>query len=386
MTGRTQRRVRDGAAFARRIGIVRLASVGIAGVCLVAATGCREERPTGEVLSRGREIAFLPLRMISLFEGKIASVTESDGRLIVLAHEPRSLQVVARDDSVARPLSRTGDGPGEWRSPVAMTAIPNGSVIVFEDRHYRFLRIVGPDSILTIARAEAFPRGVRPVGALGEDVLIGLMDDTPHPEPGMQVMTRALVLVSATMGTRADTIGIVATGRGSLVRVGNGPSSMWFPSPFHPGDAYWVLPDSSAIVITGDGAVARVRGSRRIEHGNLALPVALLLPGDLDTASGYLDARLREHLLGTDTLPSIAGPLHRCSSTSAVIQLRRRSLDEPAALLLSTFGVSGVELAVSHLRYPIHGRVVGCSRTDIYLARPGRNEGTEDLLVLSPAS
>lgn len=70
-------------------------------------------------------------------------VFDASGRLVVLDNLQRRIVVVAQDGGTHHELSRSGDGPGELRFPLALTAMHDGRLGVYDHGHKSFL-VFGP--------------------------------------------------------------------------------------------------------------------------------------------------------------------------------------------------------------------------------------------------
>lgn len=67
------------------------------------------------------------------------AVFDAMGNLIVLDNLQRRVVVVAPDGSRHRELSRAGEGPGEFRFPLALAAMHDGRLVVYDHAHKSFL-------------------------------------------------------------------------------------------------------------------------------------------------------------------------------------------------------------------------------------------------------
>ena len=70
-------------------------------------------------------------------------VFDTTGHLVVLDNLQRRIVVVAPDGGTHHEISRSGEGPGELRFPLALTAMRDGRLGVYDDGHKSFL-VFGP--------------------------------------------------------------------------------------------------------------------------------------------------------------------------------------------------------------------------------------------------
>ncbi|HLA88805.1 MAG TPA: hypothetical protein VJL28_00045 [Gemmatimonadaceae bacterium] len=102
-----------------------------------------------------QKIADLPLRPpdAKLAEefSRIAYVREiGDGRLLVTDDKDRRLVVADFRTGIVSPISRNGEGPGEYRNPRGLLPLGGDSTLLVDDMNRRWLVLVGAAVVLTL--------------------------------------------------------------------------------------------------------------------------------------------------------------------------------------------------------------------------------------------
>lgn len=105
------------------------------------------------------------------FGARLALAFDPDGRLLVLDSDNHRLLVVGRDGRLAGEVGREGAGPGEFRLPVDVAALPDGSIVVLDRLRRRFIQFDGAGDLITDASA-----------AIGQGMPRAIF---PHPERGV---------------------------------------------------------------------------------------------------------------------------------------------------------------------------------------------------------
>lgn len=70
-----------------------------------------------------------------------------DGRVVVLDEGDKALRFFTTTGELEHEVGREGDGPGEFRAPTGPVVMDGDSVLVFDQRHFRF-SLFGPDGSL----------------------------------------------------------------------------------------------------------------------------------------------------------------------------------------------------------------------------------------------
>lgn len=186
----------------------------------------------------------------------------SNGRLLVTDTRERTVQLLDLRRGTATPISREGAGPGEFRFPGALLALPNDHTLMTDIGNQRFLRF-GPDGkvVETIspvqlpasatpgvpADAAGFfgrltnPRGVDAQGRLYFQAMTFAMGDTPQPDSvpiyrwsigQTRVDTAGWARMPPSTGGRGLAAPAVTGARAATVavRIGGGSGVIWEPA------------------------------------------------------------------------------------------------------------------------------------------------------------
>ena len=243
-------------------------SLGIVSIIGAAAFYLEAQQPASSTQSVAGGVAQSAethdLRNPSLFES-IASVRElRDGRVLVTDQRTMLLYVLDPSLKSRRQIGRSGDGPGEYRSPGPIIALLGDRSAVI-DRQNRKLYMLDADKFVEL------PVPLRPPGATWRGVQSGIADDYsrfaavahgsivrfpfPTPDRTIPVTSDSVAFVLQRPGQGIDTIGYGRSYHwGALskrVRTGNGWELHNVIHPLQTFDQGWIFSD-------GNVAIARV--------------------------------------------------------------------------------------------------------------------------------
>ncbi len=206
-----------------------------AGVRIVESTG--EDRPLGTEAVRVAELA-PPDSALTAAPWGIAA-DPAAGRVYVADRTGHRVAVFDRDGDFVRQIGRRGEGPGEFRSPAAVTLDRHGALTVLDTGRGILSTWSSAGELLNERRARFGYWG--PGIALGEDRLYTVTAGRPGSEQvreqrlvargpeGTEVirtLSRELVRMELCVSAPAPEVGapdVVWSGRGDTVRVRRGP-------------------------------------------------------------------------------------------------------------------------------------------------------------------
>ncbi len=177
----------------------------------------------------------------------------SDGRVLVSDRLEQALRLVDFASGGLEEIGHTGQGPGEYRMPGELLALPGDSTLLVDLGNMR-ISMVTPDGRLegseSLVRSDGifmFPRGVDAKGRIYFDVT-GTLSMTPGSLPD----SFAIVALDRAAQT-IDTIGLLAREQIRQVRSGGQGFAFSGPgmAPFQPADAWAVGPDGRVAVALG---------------------------------------------------------------------------------------------------------------------------------------
>jgi len=201
------------------------------------------------------------------FSRIIAAGFDARANLYLLDAEARTVTVVDPAGGFLRTIGRGGEGPGEFRAPMAMAVLPDGRVVVSDTGHRGFL-VFGADGV--------FDRTV----PFGDDAGMASLV-LPHGDDGVVFVARSIM-----MGGPGGGSGRLPTDlplRRLEVEGGDGSEVVhraWLPQPLEPQ------------VSGGGGGTMMVR--RQIRAFEPQLHVAVLPDGSLAVADS---AAYRIHIV-----------------------------------------------------------------------------------------
>jgi hypothetical protein len=184
-----------------------------------------------------------------------------DGRVIVIVGIDDVIRIVDLATNTIASFSQKGDGPGEYRLPNQLFALPGDSTAVMEASWRRML------VVLPNGRPGGFlnPRpSIASLGEASQDIHAQQVDSRGRfygrgavyrMNGGVLQQNDSIPIVRWTLnGSRLDTVGYLAQppnnvkaasrGRNQIIRVGGGGG------PFGPRDAWTVAPDGRVAVIS----------------------------------------------------------------------------------------------------------------------------------------
>ena len=281
---------------------------------------------------------------------------------VMLLPDPRLPGLIRLDFATGRrdTVGRAGDGPGEYRAPHFLFALPAGRIGVV-DGVARRITVLAP--ALTFEEHRAIPAGLSPF-FLRADTLgnqFGLGPGAPQSAPG----DSAAVVRLRAGATTVDTVGFVERLQTTPIQIGQ--MGMMVPAEYAPRDLWGV---------DHDGTVWIARGSRRAlefisrEGTRTIFPLSFAPIPTVDAdralfrglpAPEGLDRAARE-------LAPIKGPFQEVRA-----DLSGRYflwLNQPAGYtteLYAEFDRSGVHLRT--LVLPQSWKIIAVSATAIYAAR-----------------
>jgi hypothetical protein len=186
----------------------------------------------------------------------VAAVRElQDGRTLVIDWSDRALSVVSWSPVSVRTMGRTGDGPGEYRSPSQLLALGNDSTLVPDAQNGKW-HVAHRDRLVSVLdRSQPMPRdwgtilsGTDTLGHLL--VLLGTRfpDEVRARGPGINAYAESLVVVLVNRGSgKADSIAYVRGGFRGIARtsktVSGGVIHYTLINPLAVGDQAVLFPD-----------------------------------------------------------------------------------------------------------------------------------------------
>jgi len=177
----------------------------------------------------------------------------SDGRVLVSDRLEQALRIVDFVSGEFQEIGHTGQGPGEYRMPGDLLALPGDSTVLVDMGNMRMTfvmpdgRLEGSEPLVRPDGIFMFPRGVDAKGRVYFDVT-GTMSMTPGSLPD------SFAIVAFDRATQAiDTVGLLPREQVGEVRSGGGGFSFSGPgmAPFQPADAWAVGPDGRVAVALG---------------------------------------------------------------------------------------------------------------------------------------
>jgi len=177
----------------------------------------------------------------------------SDGRVLVSDRLEQALRIVVFGSGTVEEIGNTGQGPGEYRMPGELLALPGDSTLLVDLGNMR-MTIVTPDGRLegseSLVRPEGifmFPSGVDEKGRIFFDVT-GTMSMTPGSLPD------SFAIVAFDRATQTiDTVGLLPQEQINQVSTRGEGFSFRGPgmAPFQPADAWAAGPDGRVAVARG---------------------------------------------------------------------------------------------------------------------------------------
>lgn len=178
-----------------------------------------------------------PVRRLSspaaVFDEPLSSISGvrelRDGRVIVSDARDRSLQLIDFRDGSATGIGREGSGPGEWRVPSRLHAMPGDSTLMEDFANGRYF-VIGPDGkpAATFQLAAGSPAAFGTL--LGVDTRGRLIIERPllaeREGPGVGSTGVSFVLRYDRSSARVDTVGRLSKVAGEFSGVSQLPGGM----------------------------------------------------------------------------------------------------------------------------------------------------------------
>lgn len=124
------------------------AAIDSAGVELLVTTSVDPPPSSGWVIGPDPRVVFGAGSSPPVEFYRIAGMARlGDGRVVVLDEGDKTLTFFTSTGELEHEVGREGDGPGEFRAPTGPVAMDGDSVLVFDQRHFRF-SLFGPDGSL----------------------------------------------------------------------------------------------------------------------------------------------------------------------------------------------------------------------------------------------
>lgn len=326
-----------------------------------------------------------------------------DGRVIVADASERTLQLFDLRSGAARAIGREGSGPGEWRVPSRLHALPGDSTLMEDFANRRYL-VIGPNGVPgeTFRIADGSPAAFGSfVGVDAQGRLI-FERAVPPADAGPRAAATgvSLVLRYDRRTARTDTIARLAT------VVGEQSGAMALPGglvrtftnlPLAPRDALAVTADGQVAIVrhdpyrlellTADGrprqgppaSAARIRvtqAEREAFARSQVRPGSIVVSGPASAAAprpsaADIDAAAMQSLTNPDmTWPEFKPPFVRLGVLGApdgrVWVLRSSAHDDPVPVF-DVFDAAG--RVVERIAIPARTRLVGFGAGSVYLAR-----------------
>ena len=230
--------------------------------CAALHTACSHPAPPPPDITLRPADATLPVDFS--FVGAVRELP--DGRVII-ADEQETRLVVA--DSALRgvtPISRTGDGPGEFRTLSIPWALGGDSTLIPERNRHRWIILDRDSPVATMAQngpAEAPFYGGRVVGSDGAGEIIGLAAALrPNGRP-VWPSDSSLLLRVRLNGARVDTLGQIYEGMKAQDAAGEPAAASRGAASTKPIYVVALIdPDQVAVFADGSIAIARTNPYR----------------------------------------------------------------------------------------------------------------------------
>lgn len=331
-----------------------------------------------------------------------------DGRVIVSDGSERTLQLFDMRSGAARAIGREGSGPGEWRVPSRLHALPGDSTLMEDFANRRFL-VIGPDGLPgeTFRIADGSPAFAGSfVGVDAQGRLI-FEREVPPTDAGPRAAATGVsqVLCYDRRSARTDTIGSLATVVGEqsgAMALPGGLVRMYTNLPLASRDAVAVTVDGQVAILrhnpyrlerrTADGrlqqgppaSAARIRvtqAEREAFARSQVRPGSIVVSGPANAAAprpsaAAIDAAAMQSLTNPDmTWPEFKPPFVRAGVIGApngrVWVLRSRAHDDPVPVF-DVFDATGT--VVERVAIPARTRLVGFGAGTVYLARSDEDD------------
>lgn len=339
---------------------------------------------------------------------RVAGVRElRDGRVIVLDAQDQSIHLVNLATRTASPIGRQGDGPGEFRLPLRILALPNDSSLVEDMARPNGLLVITPDgraggllaannpALGTMAQASVAATDAQ--GRLygrtfaarvgGDSVDISRFDASARRwEPVARMCPKVVSMLREVGRCGAASAAVPAPLPAGIARAARPLNSA--PEPYTTVDQWAVAPDGRVAVVSVDPYFVTffqagrppVAGPRipvaptRLTEGHRAawrrereLPVAMVSANrNGTTTSSYQRRPVQEPAEWPTHLPPFL-PGALAFAPDGTLWVQRTTADASAPPTYDLIGPVGT--VTSQLVLPARTRLVGFGAGTIYLVR-----------------
>ncbi len=321
----------------------------------------------------------------------------SDGRVIVLLREPRTIAIFDAAGRTQRQLGRTGDGPGEYRSPKAIFPMEGDSSLVVDGTN-RKVYLIDRDRIGSITSAV---QTWQPILSSGVDAhgtmlqMVGVFGPDNPREPwqydDMPIHAKRIALVLRPRNAQPQTIDTIA---GQYFGARQYPLKVNNVAMIHIGILNPLQTHDQAVMFaTGDIAIARFSPYRvdwRLRNGTVVKGTPVSEPANPVTAE--VRKRFAENWMrnddGTPVLkadkfppwPAVVPPFVRdalVAGTDGLLYVIRTRSTVDEKLAVDAFDHTGKRVGTALL--PEGSRLLAVTPRGWYVAQ--RNEDDEETLV-----
>lgn len=321
----------------------------------------------------------------------------SDGRVIVLLREPRTMVIFDAAGRTQRQLGRTGDGPGEYRSPKAIFPMGGDSSLVVDGTNRKFY-LIDRDRFGSITSAV---QTWQPILSSGVDVhgtmlqMVGVYGPDNPREPwqydDLPIYAKRIALVLRPRNAQPQTIDTIA---GQYFGARQYPLKVNRVAMIHIGILNPLQTHDQAVMFaTGDIAIARFSPYRvdwRLRNGTFVKGTPVSEPANPVTAE--VRKRFAENWMrnddGTPVLkaekfppwPAVVPPFVRealVAGTDGLLYVTRTRSTVGEKLAIDAFDSTGKRVGSALL--PEGSRLLAVTPRGWYVAQ--RNEDDEETLV-----
>lgn len=332
---------------------------------------------------------------------RVAGVRElRDGRVVVLDAQDQSIHLVDLRTGSSAPIGRQGDGPGEFRLPLRMFAMPGDTSVVYDMVRPYSMLLIGPDgkaggsrsiegaegglvTRVNVDAADAMGRvyGKANIGrTTGDSVeIVRLNPRNRRWEAVAKVCNKGY---SELRDTRGCSGGVGPPTASGPVRMTGGPT------PFVTVDQWAVAPDGRIAIVAADpyrvtmigpdGArrvgppiavtpIPVTEGHRQAYLERMRQPAATITSTrDGQTTTSYRRTPFQEPTEWPSRLPAFLPDAVRFA-TDGTLWVQRTTTDAGAPPTYDLIGPAGT--VVSRMVLPARTRLVGFGTGTIYLVR-----------------